>query len=281
EPLLHVYAALDRALGTLRAGLRSDITVIVVSGDGVRPNRCGWHLLPAALERLGYTSSGTGATDRARPPSFLSRAQRLIPAEAKRRIAASLPWRVRDRLGAWAQTAGIDWSRTRAFALPTDLEGCIRINLKGREPQGIVEPGAEYDDVCQEIRERLEELANPATDRPAVRQVWIRNEVFPGPRQEELPDLVVTWRDEAPITALTSARCGLIEGTNPDPRPGTHSTTGFLLAAGPGIAGGYQGRGHLTDVASSISALLGLQHLPRLDGRPLEILEESRERGNQ
>jgi predicted AlkP superfamily phosphohydrolase/phosphomutase len=284
ESLFHVYEAVDRALGTLRASLRSDTIVMVISGDGVRPNRCGWHLLPAVLGRLGYLASGSGSTAQgsqdprgsqraSRPaPSLLSRAQGLFPAKAKQRIAASLPWRLRDRLGVWVQMAGIDWSRTRAFALPTDLEGCIRLNVKGREPRGIVEPGPQYTDLCLEIRARLEELVNPATDAPAVRRVWIRNEIYPGPLQEELPDLIVTWNDEAPLEALTSPRIGLIEGINPDPRPGTHSASGFLLAAGPGISTVHHGRGRLTDVAATVLELLRIEQTTRLDGGPLAAL---------
>jgi predicted AlkP superfamily phosphohydrolase/phosphomutase len=185
---------------------------------------------------------------------------------------------VRDRLGVWVQTRSIDWSRTRAFTLPTDLEGCIRINVKGREPHGIVEPGVEYTDLCDEIRGRLEELVNPATRAPAVRRVWIRNRIFSGPRQEELPDLIVTWNDEAPVVAVRSPRVGLVEAVNPDGRPGTHSTSGFLVAAGPGIPQGCRGHGHLTDVAPTVMDLLALTRPRHLDGKPLESLARTPDR---
>jgi predicted AlkP superfamily phosphohydrolase/phosphomutase len=172
-------------------------------------------------------------------------------------------------LGAQLQSAAIDWSRTRAFTLPTDLEGCIRINLKGREPQGIVEPGAQYIDLCEEIRARLEELSNPANGACAVREVWVRDEVFSGARQEHLPDLMVTWNDALPFAALASPHIGLVEGASPDPRTGTHSPEGFLLAAGPGIPPHYQGDGHLLDVAPTVLRLLGIEPPAEMHGRPL------------
>ena len=277
ERLLATYAAIDEAVGSLRASLPSDVTVLVVSGDGVRPNHCGWHLLPSALQRLGLTSSRPAAPADvpARTPSLLGRLPQLIPPGVKRQIAAGLPWRVRNRLALWAQASALDYSQARAFALPSDLEGCVRINVRGREPQGIVDPGAQYQDLCQEIRAGLEELVNPATDARAVRRVWIRNEIFPGDRQEDLPDLIVTWNDEAPITALTSRRVGLIEGVNPDPRPGTHSTSGFLLAQGPGFPPGVQGHGRLVDVTATVLQLLGLTDLPDADGRPLRLQHSS------
>ena len=167
----------------------------------------------------------------------------MVPPGTRRLIADNLPWWLRDKLGAHLQSADIDWARTRAFALPTDLEGCIRINLKGREPQGIVEPGSAYLELCEQIRDELLELTNPATGAPAVRQVHLRHEVFPGERGDHLPDIIVTWNDEAPISGLTSPRVGLVEEASPDPRTGTHSTAGFLLAAGPGSRPEVEARG--------------------------------------
>ena len=117
-----------------------------------------------------------------------------------------------------------------------------------------------------ELRAHLEELVNPATDAPAVRRVWIRREIFPGPKQEELPDLIVTWNDEAPIAALASPRVGIVEGASPDGRPGTHSTSGFLMAHGHGIASEYRGRGRLVDVAASVLDLIGVSDTPGLEG---------------
>lgn len=267
EPLFAVYAEVDNALGALRAGLPSNATVVVVSGDGVRPNHCGWHLLPGMLDRLGYAFlRRSPAVHEPAPASHRRRLPSVLAASAKKRIAATLPQFVHDRVGLWKQAAAWNWPQTRAFALPTDLEGCVRINLKGREPQGVVEPGAEYEDLCQELRADLEALINPATGAAAVRRVWIRNEIFPGARQEELPDLIVTWNDDAPIAALASPRAGGVEGVNPDPRPGTHSTRGFLMACGTSFPQAFQGDGRLIDVAPTILHLLGLSPGSDLDG---------------
>jgi predicted AlkP superfamily phosphohydrolase/phosphomutase len=274
-PLLDVYAALDQAVGTLLDALPADGAMLVVSGDGVRVNHCGWYLLPAALEQLGYTCPALARTTSRNPsPSLIGRAKSLLSAKTRRRIATLLPWWLRDQIGARAQAANIDWSKSRAFTLPTDLEGCIRINLRGREPQGIVEPGEAYRELCEEIRARLVELTNPANGAPAARHVWMRNEVFPGERQEQLPDLIVTWNDEAAFTSLASPRFGCIEGDTADPRPGTHAPYGFLLAAGAGVPHAQQGGGRLVDVAPTVMKLLGLTPSVNIDGMSLRALTE-------
>jgi predicted AlkP superfamily phosphohydrolase/phosphomutase len=273
KSLLRIYSALDQAVGALLDGLPTDGALFLVSGDGVRANRCGWYLLPAVLERLSYTYPVT-STSRNASPSLIGRVKSLLSARTRRRIADLLPWWLRDQLGAREQAASIDWSKTRAFTLPTDLEGCIRINLKGREPRGIVEPGREYRELCEEIRARLVELTNPADGAPAVRHVWIRNEIFPGERQEQLPDLIVTWNDEAPFTSLASPRFGCIEGDTADPRPGTHSPYGFLLAAGAGVPHALHGGGRLVDVAPTVMKFLGLTPPANMDGAPLIALTD-------
>ncbi len=269
QPLLKIYEALDQALGVLLDCMPPETAVFVVSGDGVRPNRCGWYLLPDVLEKLGYSCPPGGSEDSGPAPSLIGRVKGMVSASTRRVIADALPWWLRDKIGAQERAAKVDWSRSRAFTLPTDLEGCIRINLQGREPQGIVAPGREYDALCQEIRADLEALTNPVNGASAVRRVWIRNEVFPGARQEHLPDVMVAWNDETPFTSLASPRFGQVEGETADLRPGTHSPDGFLLASGAGIAQGQRATGHLTDVAPTILHLLHLDPPAGLDGTPL------------
>ena len=270
ESLRRVYVELDRALGSIRAALPKDATLLVLSGDGVTVNHCGWYLVPDVLDRLGYSAAPEPAGGEGQPRKGLSlgRVKDMMPQGARRWIADHLPWWLRDRIGASMRAAQIDWSRTRAFALPTDLEGCIRINLEGREPHGIVKP-AEYPGLCREIAERLTELVNPATGERAVRKVWLRDEVFPGPAREYLPDIVVAWNNAAPIRALSSARLGTVERESPDPRTGTHSWRGFCLAQGAGFARGGAGSARLEDVAPTVLGLVGAT-AAGMDGAALE-----------
>jgi predicted AlkP superfamily phosphohydrolase/phosphomutase len=85
---------------------------------------------------------------------------------------------------------GIDWSRTRAFAL--GLTG-VFINRKGREKSGIVEEGTEYRKLVQELAEKLGQLVDPQTGEPCVRRVAVSQQFFRGPYRFDAPDLLMGW----------------------------------------------------------------------------------------
>jgi predicted AlkP superfamily phosphohydrolase/phosphomutase len=194
----------------------------------------------------------------------------LLPKDFRKNLARLLPTGLRDKLAQRVDTATFDWSRTTAYCLPTDLEGCIRINLEGREPEGRVVPGADYDKACRDLKSALEELIEPATGRRAVREVLIVDEAFPGPRRTHLPDLIVLWDPATPITALASERIGTVGGLSPDPRPGTHAEPGFVLMRGSGVTAGRTiEHAHIFDVAPTILARLGVAPPAHMTGRRL------------
>jgi predicted AlkP superfamily phosphohydrolase/phosphomutase len=240
-PMFQVYASIDRAIARLRDEAGPGATVIVISGDRCGPNFAGWHLLPEVLARLGYSggdSPGTAADAPARRFDPVKALRDLLPKEFRKNLARRLPTRLRDKLAQRVDTADIDWSRTRAYCLPTDLEGYIRINLRGREPLGIVDPGAEFRQILQDISAALLDLRHAVTGSRIVRKVVIVDDAFPGDRRPLLPDLIVQWEAAGPITGVVSARIGAVTGNSPDPRSGTHRGPGFMVAHGPGIAAG-------------------------------------------
>ena len=274
SPMCRAYQALDTAIGTVVDAAPPGTMVLIVSGDRCGPNFAGWHLLPELLDRLGYSGAapaegaGTSAPRGGKRFDPVKALRDLLPKDFRKNLARKLPTTLRDRLAQRVDTADIDWSRTRAFCLPTDLEGCIRINLKGREPQGIVAPGEEYRAALDDLTAGLLELRDPQTGAAIVRKVLRTDDAFPGERRDLLPDLIVQWQAERPITAAASPRVGLVSQPSPDPRPGTHRGPGFLLAVGPGIAaGGTLAGGDVTDVAPTVLARLGVAAPTGMRGR--------------
>lgn len=278
-----LYREIDRGMGRILAALPDDATVLVVSGDGVGPNHSGWHLLPDVLRRLDLLAEPAAeapppdaggereAADTGRARFDPVRALRdLLPKDFRKAVARRLPTRVRDALARRVDTSAIDWTRTRAYTLPTDLEGCVRVNLRGREPHGIVEPGEEYERLCDDLTGALLELVDPDTGARAVRKVIRTDGQLPGPRRDFLPDLVVRWSADSPIGALCSPRVGTVTGVSPDGRTGTHTPPGFVVARGPGVAPGSIPEGaHVRDLAPTILDRFGVPRPEHMKGTSL------------
>ena len=83
--------------------------------------------------------------------------------------------------------------------------------------------------------------------------------------------MIVVWNDSAPISAISGPSLGTIAQPSPDPRTGTHSPRGFLLAHGPRVARGSGRSGRLIDVAPTVLELLEVGDGVAMDGRPLEL----------
>lgn len=83
----------------------------------------------------------------------------------------------------------VDWSKTRAYALGL---GNVYVNLKGREREGIVEPGAEYQRLCDELKRKLPQMVDPDTGDHPVHAVYTRDELYTGYDPDITPDLRVT-----------------------------------------------------------------------------------------
>jgi predicted AlkP superfamily phosphohydrolase/phosphomutase len=159
------------------------------------------------------------------------------------------------------------WPTMKAFALPCFSDGLIRINLKGREAQGIVEPD-EYDALCDELTRHLYELRDARTGDRAVSDV-VRTRKTPT-HHPKLPDadLIVIWRDR-PMDVVDSPSFGRI-GPVPYRRSGGHQNGGFLIARGPGITSGSAlPPGHVVDLAPTILNLMGATIPDHLRGAPL------------
>ena len=95
----------------------------------------------------------------------------------------------------------VDWTKTRAYAMGL---GELYINLKGREAQGIVNPGAEYDALKNELKTRLVALTDPETGEHPVRRVIAREEIYRQFDPNMIPDLFITNNDGYRVSWQTS-----------------------------------------------------------------------------
>ena len=84
----------------------------------------------------------------------------------------------------------VDWSRTRAYTM--GLNG-LYLNVKGRERQGIVLPGADAEALKQELRAKLDGLTDPASGKAGITNVFDCEDTYAGPYLDNAPDLIVGY----------------------------------------------------------------------------------------
>jgi predicted AlkP superfamily phosphohydrolase/phosphomutase len=281
DSILKVYQELDKTLSGLEDRLE-DSTVFVFSNTGMGPNYSGIHLLPEVLKRLGMAGKNSDGSvrkylySRKQSGDAIRKIESIIPTSIIDRIKFAMPEKVWDTLTRRILHSGQEWKSSKAFNVPNDYAGAIRINLKGREPHGLVEPGREYDALCDELIQELGELINPETGKEAVSQVIRVDKMFQGENLRDLPDLIVKWTGNAPVRALSSPRIGTVCGDLCDKRTGAHRPHGFLIASGKNIRQGRaEEEGHIMDIAPTILYLMG-QPVPQdMDGRILlDIIDE-------
>lgn len=271
--LLDLYVECDRSVGQMIEAA-GDATVMVFALHGMMINTCRNDFLDAMLARalLGMAAD---------PPrhSVVRRLGEALPLGLRRRVTQKIPARLRDRImTSWA-TGGTDWSSTEAFTLRADLQGYVRINLAGRESEGIVDE-SEYDALCDRLADGLMSFRDVDTGDPVVEEVRRPVDAYGrGEREVLVPDLVVRWVESsaAPHVALISDEHGRVEretpGRIPNGRSGNHRTEGFFVARGKGMPEGsrLEATADIMDLAPTVLQLLGVSCRDELVGSPIPI----------
>lgn len=286
DPLLAVYGAIDEAIGALLAAA-PDARILVFSAHGMKHWFGAQFLLPGILARLGVAAPAP-ARPRGVSDPMVDRARdlwRRLP-DPVRTILAPLRRVVRLERGnpSGLPTLGVDPRSSRCFAVGNgQAVGGIRLNLIGREPEGILEPGDGARAFSRELIADLLAIEDCRTGRSLVRRVIRTADRYQGPQLDALPDLLVEWSDEVATGSTSvgrgtgatvrarSPKIGEIEGTNDYGRTGEHRPGGFLIAAGRGIEARRIDSVPLIDIAPTIARWFG-ETLPDVDGREIPAL---------
>ncbi len=254
ERIWESYARLDRAIGRLLQEASDETDILFLSDHGFSVERGGFFTndFLAGIGALKFKGGGGASAGLLR-----SLIRHLNLAGIKKFV----PNRVIRQTIAKTKEA-IDWSQTEAYASPLAQQG-IYINLKGREPNGIVETG-DYKTVCDRI---ITEIAKVNPDQENLVVVACRREdVFDGPYIEGIPDIVLDFSSSSLEAKDAVLGAGPLSWTDGGSR-GIHHRDGVFLGLGPGIrAGQYRGL-RLEDIAPNALALFGLDDSASMDGR--------------
>lgn len=267
DPVKDVYAGIDAAVGRLLARVERDATVMIYCGLGMGPQYTGTNLLDQILWRL---EGNEPSTLKERGTDALRQVWRRAP---QRLRTALMPVR-RNLWEPIYQTAIVPERSTRKFfeIAANNATGGVRINLIGRESHGLVQPGAEFELLCDQLTEDLLAMTNVDSGEPVVKEVLRTDRIYPGEQRHRLPDLLVQWNRSAPILRVTSPKTGLVENRHLNVRTGDHKHVGLFCAAGPSVAPRkLNANVSVVDFAPTIAALLGVA-LPSVNGRPIDAV---------
>lgn len=159
----------------------------------------------------------------------------------------------------------IDWKHTLAFAGSYTEQG-IYINLKGRNPEGVVEPGAEYERLREEIIEKLLDLRDPDTGERISTHIWKREEIYSGPYVNLAPDILLEMKKWTYIFRPEIHKKQLF--FDESRFSGGHNEYGVFIIKGPGIKQGVTLNNlDIVDIAPTILYAMGFIPPEDMDGR--------------
>lgn len=283
-----VYQELDAFVGEVRAGLGSEDVLIVMSDHGFGPSSDKVLYLNNWLAMEGVLSyRRPPAGSMKKPAGFTAafwttaweRLHQSVPHPIKENLERLMP-RFYQRIRYPTIFFFIDWEHTRAYA--DEYQESIWINLAGREPKGIVQPGEEYEALRREVIARARELRDPLTGELAFEAAYLREEIYHGPEVARAPDIILLPRQDPYFRVRPShISPGLVAVHTLSPAElkkdylpnGTHRLFGMFFAEGPGIAAGRRVEGiGIEDMAPTLLQLAGCRVPRHLDGRVMEAI---------
>ena len=179
----------------------------------------------------------------------------------------------------------IDWSKTKAYA-QYGWGVQVYVNLKGRDPQGIVEPGEEYERVREEIIHLLHSIVDPKTGKHPVVLALRREDAEPllhcGPNAG---DVIYALKAGYEASAVLRSSLGEFEDPHyaavhssalPNAKYGTGTMEAMLIMAGGGVKKNRRRAKpiRLVDFAPTVAYALGVPPPAQSDGAVLLNLFE-------
>lgn len=260
-------------------------TVIVLSDHGFGPLTHAVYLNLYFSQRglLGYQEKSGGALSSALRAG-MKRMNNPFVAAVKNKAFEWMP-RLKSNLHYSMAYGNMDWSRTKAYAVGT--MGNVYLNVRGREPQGSVEPG-DYEATRDAVIAAMRELQDPETQKPIFDFVYRREEIYQGDELDQAPDVIgltdgpyhvaaVDWRGpSASKSIVEKVGSQLLFASDTS---GQHRMDGILIANGANVTvhAQFAPTPQLIDLAPSILQFLGEPIPNDMDGRVLnELLETQR-----
>ncbi|MCK4512362.1 alkaline phosphatase family protein, partial [bacterium] len=175
------YRRVDDAVADLVAAAGDDSVTMIMSDHGFGPCAGNWSMTSWLIDQ-GYAFH--------QPKKLYGTARAVLDMTGMKSTAARLLSKRRGVAKVVRRSfVPLDWSRTQAF-FQAGTYG-IRVNLRGRESEGIVEAGDDYESLRTELCERVLEMRDPATGGRVVTEALLAEEVYSGEQAEWAPDIIL------------------------------------------------------------------------------------------
>jgi predicted AlkP superfamily phosphohydrolase/phosphomutase len=270
-----MYRGADECLGRLLEAADEDTLVFVLSDHG----GCAaatWEVNTNVwLRELGLLKLNKGK-------QLASSLQRSAIQTLKRsirrwnRIRALLPRNIRHKVRQVSfNVSAIDWPATKAYRFPMSppAEGLV-INVAGRQPEGVVPPGKEYERIRENLITQALQLQDEKTGRPLVKEIYRREELYSGEHLDKAPDIVIVFESgymggrDLDHPLITPHVTGRIKGQ--------HSLDGIFIAHGHPFKRDFHLQGaHILDFSPTLLFTLGVPIPEDMDGKILVNMFES------
>jgi predicted AlkP superfamily phosphohydrolase/phosphomutase len=232
EVIEELYRRMDGLVGRVREKLDDRSVLVVMSDHGFKSFRRGLNL-NSWLHRNGYLILKDG----------------------------------RQASGEWF--SGVDWEKTKAYALGL---GGLYLNLKGRESQGIIEPGEEARALKAELIRKITDIKDGTDGRVPVRTVYDRDAIYGGPYRDNAPDLIIGYSEgyRASWDSVTGIVNDVVLEDNVKAWSGDHCIDPALV---PGVFFSNikinTPEPSIMDIAPTVLDLFGIAKPAHMDGRIL------------
>ena len=281
--ILRVYKAIDKAIGELREYLDEDDTLFIMSDHGFGELKYNFHI-DTWLLREGYIKLRKNFMTQFKKLFFnlgftkealLPIGEYIYPALRKLGVVETAVDLASNPMLDWLfiSSNNVNWKKSMAYS-HSEI-GHIFLNIKGRDPEGVIEK-KDADKIRDEIIEKLRKFENPFTGKKITSEIYKGEEIYHGDMADNAPDIVFIPDDMSILGKGAYQFLSNKKVSKSQNQTGHHRMDGIFFAEGPNINKGSKVKGaHIMDIAPTALYLFDLPLLDSMDGKILkDIIDE-------
>lgn len=257
------YKKLDNILGEILLKLPKDVNLFVISDHGFGPIYKQIFINNFLLEK-GYLKLKSNIKEnKINVKDFLIKIAYKLKIK---HLIFRLPEKMRNKMKNLIPSqdlTNVDWNGTKAYFNSYSGQ-YILINLKGRDPNGIIEEN-EYNEILKNLKNDLFNLED--NGKKIIKNVYSASEIYNGENLKNAPDLFVITEDGYILQEGFNSK--LIDLFNEDKvyRSADHRDNGILIIYGENVKQNYKLEANILDIFPTILKIFNIQISEDVDGK--------------